>query len=106
MEIINTSEDYNNLLTRDKLVIIDIFAEWCGPCKNMMPILESLSEDFKDTLDIVKMDADNDGTSEILKGFNVRSIPTFVFLKNGEVQTTIVGSKTASELEAKIKEFS
>jgi thioredoxin 1 len=104
--VIKTTEEYNELLTRDKLVIVDIFAEWCGPCKNMMPVLNVLAEDSKETLDIVKMDVDNDGTGEILRTFNVRSIPTFAFIKDGKVQSVITGSKTRAELDSLIAEFS
>lgn len=105
MREIKTENEYNELLSNDKLVVLDIFAEWCGPCKSMMPVLEELSDEHESSVEIVKMDADNDEISTILQSFRVRSIPTLIVIKNGEVQTTLIGARTKNELSETISQF-
>ncbi|KAF7491544.1 Thioredoxin-2 [Sarcoptes scabiei] len=63
----------------DKLVVIDFYATWCGPCRMIAPVLEKLSTDHKDTLVVLKIDVDEN--EEITSEYGVSSMPTFVFLK-------------------------
>lgn len=101
MQEVKTPEEYQEMLKENKFVILDIFAEWCGPCKTMMPVLDSLEEKYSDELTVYKLDADNANMQEIIQGFHVRSIPTFIFIKNGEVVGTEIGAQPLPKMEAK-----
>ena len=84
-------------LKGNKPVIIDFKAEWCGPCKMVSPILEELQEEYKDQIDIFKVDVDNE--HEIARSFGVRSIPSMLFAPiEGDPQMS-VGTKPKSALE-------
>ena len=82
----------------DKPVIIDLWAEWCGPCKMIGPILEDLSTEYGDKLQIAKMNVDeNQG---VPAQFNIRGIPTLILFKNGTVAAQKVGALAKSQLTA------
>ena len=100
MQKVEKTEQFKEMVTENnKLVLVDIYADWCGPCKAMMPTLESLEQKYSETLDIVKIDADNPDTGELTQLFQVRSIPTLLFIKNGEVQEAVIGAQPLSVLE-------
>jgi thioredoxin 1 len=73
----------------DKKVIIDFFADWCGPCKKVAPVFSELSEKFKD---IVFLKVNVDEAEEIAEGFEVTSLPTFIFLNKGNIYNRIEGA--------------
>lgn len=77
-------------------VLVDYWAEWCGPCRMIAPVLDELAEDFGDKLKICKIDIDaNPGTPG---KFGVRGIPTLMLFKNGNIEGTKVGAASKSEL--------
>ena len=82
----------------DKPVLVDFWAEWCGPCKMIGPILEDLSTEYGDKLQIAKMNVDeNQG---VPAQFNIRGIPTLILFKNGTVAAQKVGALAKSQLTA------
>lgn len=85
----------------DKLVVIDFYATWCGPCRLIAPVLETLATEYKDTLVVLKVDVDEN--EELTSQYNVSSMPTFVFLKSGKEVHTFSGASEAKLREA-IKE--
>ncbi|HNW67391.1 MAG TPA: thioredoxin [Bacteroidales bacterium] len=88
--------NFNEITKTDKLVVIDFWATWCGPCRALSPIIEELAEEYKGSVVIGKCDTDqNNG---IAMQFGVRNIPMLVFMKNGEVVETLVGLMKKSEL--------
>jgi thioredoxin 1 len=89
-------------LESSKLVVVDLWAEWCGPCKMMGPIIDELADEFKDTTLVGKMDVD--ANSEVSVNYNVRGIPTFLFFKNGELVDKEVGAVGKKRLEDKIRQ--
>ena len=100
IESINDS-DFNDKVLNAKLpVLVDFWANWCGPCKMIAPILEKLAEQYKDRLTIVKVDVDKN--TEKPAHYGVRGIPTLMLFKDGEVIDTMVGALSQSELQKHI----
>lgn len=84
-------------------VIVDFWAAWCGPCRMIAPIIEDLSEEYQGKIKVGKLDVDENQQTAIRYG--VRSIPTVLFIKNGEVQDTIIGAVPKSVFVEKIQKL-
>jgi len=98
-----TDQNAPELIAGDKLVVIDFWATWCGPCQRMTPIIESLAEKYEGQAIIGKYNVDDN--EDVAMTYGVRNIPTLVFVKNGELKHKIVGLTPEAEVEAKIKEL-
>lgn len=81
-------------------VLVDFWAEWCGPCKMLVPVLEELAGDYSGTLQIAKVNVDNNPS--LAQRYKVRSIPNLILLKNGEQIGQIVGALPKGELKDRI----
>lgn len=96
-------EDFEEQVTKaDGLVLVDFYAEWCGPCKMMGPVLERIAEDFPD-IKVCKINTDEN--QELSMSAGISSIPAFYFYKGGEVKKKIIGAVSRSELIAAINEY-
>lgn len=89
-------ENFEQVIGSDKLVIIDFWATWCGPCRALSPIMDELAEEYKNEVVIAKCDTEDN--SDIAMQFGVRNIPMLVFMKNGEVVDTCVGLQRKGDL--------
>jgi len=87
-----------DVLKAPRPVLIDFWAEWCGPCKAIAPMLNELAEEYRDKVTIVKLNVDEN--PKISQRFNVRSIPTLILFKNGQVEGQKVGAPRKSDLVA------
>jgi len=85
----------------DKPVILDLWAEWCGPCRMVGPIVDEIGEEYKDQLVVGKLDVDNNPNTTMKYG--IRNIPTILFLKNGEVVDKQVGAVPKAALVEKVE---
>jgi len=95
-----TDETFNqDVLQSDAPVLLDFWAEWCGPCKMIGPILEELSEEYAETVKIMKLNVDENNNTAI--AYAVRSIPTLILFKGSKVQAQHIGSAS----KAQLKEF-
>lgn len=93
-----TSENFaSEVLDSPIPVVVDFFATWCGPCRMLSPVLETVSEDYEGKVKFVKLDVDEAG--DIAKDYSVMSIPTLIIVKNGEEAAKTVGAMGAEELE-------
>ncbi|MFV0520931.1 MAG: thioredoxin [Mangrovibacterium sp.] len=88
------------VLKSDKPVLVDFWAEWCGPCRMIAPIVEELSKDYEGKAVVVKVDVDS--APDISMKYGIRNIPTLLVIKNGEVVDKHVGAAQKSALAAKI----
>lgn len=97
-ELINLNKESFEKVTssKDKTLIIDFWAPWCGPCKALTPVLEELSSDLSDSVEVYKVNVDDN--TELAQEHGVQSIPTLLVFKNGALSETIVGLKTKEEL--------
>ena len=86
----------------DGLAMVDFWAEWCGPCRMVSPIVEELAEEYEDRVKVAKVDVDE--SQRTAQKFNVRSIPSILFFKDGEHVDTVVGAVPKEQLEEKIEE--
>ena len=98
--IINSSE-FSALLQEDKLLVVDFYATWCGPCKKLSPTLDEVSEEFAGQVNIVKVDVDE--SEDLALNYGIRSVPTVLFFKNGQQVDKFVGALPKSEIVAKIQ---
>ncbi len=90
----------DKVINSDKPVIVDFWAEWCGPCKALAPVFEKVSEDYKDKLVFAKLDVEKG--QDIAARYMVQGIPCMIFFNNGKEVDRIVGSLTESMLKKKI----
>ncbi|MCB0532379.1 MAG: thioredoxin [Saprospiraceae bacterium] len=88
------------VLQTDKVTFIDLWAEWCGPCRLMSPVVEELAAEYKDRAVIGKLNVDDN--PETPMNYNVRGIPTFLLFKNGQLVDKIVGAQSKKSLQEKI----
>ena len=86
------------VMKSDKPVLVDFWAEWCGPCKMIAPVLDELAKDYDGKLAIVKINVDENSASPAK--FGIRGIPTLLLFKNGTIMGTKVGAASKSQLAA------
>ena len=90
-------ESFEKVITdKDKTLIIDFWAPWCGPCKALTPVLEEISTEMSDKVGVYKVNVDDN--TDLAQEHGVQSIPTMLIFKNGSLSETIVGLKTKDEL--------
>jgi thioredoxin 1 len=93
--IVGNAENFEELISSDKITIVDFWAEWCGPCRTQLPILENYAKKNED-VQVVKVNVDQN--SELASEYGIRSIPTILYFKKGTIQSKTVGVQQEDQL--------
>ena len=96
---ISNSNDFNEII-KEGVTLVDFYADWCGPCRMLAPVIEKISEEYKDKINVVKVNVDN--CRELAIRYGIQSIPTLVVIKDGSVKTGNVGFLSFDEIKEMI----
>ena len=96
-----TAQNFEDIVKNNKIVVVDFWAPWCGPCRMIAPIIEELAEEYKDKgVAVGKINTDEQ--QELAMQFGIRSIPTVIFIKDGEAVDAMIGAAPKAMYEEKI----
>lgn len=101
-EIISVQQFEQEVINSSKPVFVDFWAEWCGPCRAVSPAVEELSDEYKDKVDFVKVDVDQN--SDLAQKYSVFSIPTLAIFSNGKVIAQSAGAASKESIRSYIDE--
>ena len=101
MALVVNDLNFNEVIKqKDKLIVFDFWAEWCGPCRTIAPVIEELAAEYEGKAIIGKIDVDSNAA--IAEKYGIRNIPTIIFIKNGEIVDKHVGAAPKNILADKI----
>ena len=101
--LVISDENFNQVIDENPVVVVDFWAEWCGPCRAMNPIIEELSSIYENKIVFAKLNVDKNPISP--SKYGISSIPTFLIIKNGQVMNSIIGAITQELFEEKLNEY-
>lgn len=101
MEVTVTNENMESLKNSEKLLVVDFWAEWCGPCKMISPVVSQLAEEYDGKIVVAKCNVEE--AEDVAMEYGIRNIPTLLFFKNGQIVDKIVGAVNKAKLQEKIE---
>ena len=96
-------EELKQVLDNNEYVVVKFGAEWCGPCKQIAPVLEQLADEYQDRIKYVPIEVEE--STEITAEYKIRNVPTIIFIKKGEIQDKAVGSISRNTIVEKIEKL-
>jgi len=103
MKAITSHQEFNKVIQQDKPVLLDFYADWCGPCQTLTPTIEKIAKEFEGKVEVRKINIDEN--KEIAAKFKVRSIPTLFFVKDGKIHETINGLTSDVTIKNKLNKL-
>lgn len=104
VEIIEGKEQFErSVLAPEIVALVDFYADWCGPCKMMAPVIENLAEEYADRVNVVKVNIDKNERLAVL--YNIMNIPTFMVFKDGKPVDMLVGVQSETEMKAMVDKY-
>ena len=100
-----TINEFNSLAARNRLVLVDFYATWCGPCKAMHPILDAIEQQFGSSVDVLRVDVDQYESVGLVQHFRVMSVPTLMFFRRGRMLWRNSGMVTLETLVDIIRRY-
>ncbi|MFI3328706.1 MAG: thioredoxin [Rikenellaceae bacterium] len=101
MALAITQENFAEVIASEQPVVIDFWAEWCGPCRTISPIIDELATEYEGRIIVAKCDVEEN--DDIVSKYGVRNIPTIIMLKGGELVDKHVGAASKDDLKAKLE---
>jgi len=98
-----TDADFEQAVHSSKVVLVDCWAPWCGPCRILAPTIEALAKDYDEKMKFFKLNTDDN--PKVAAQFRIRSIPTLFIFSDGKLSETIIGAVPRQYIEGKLKEF-
>lgn len=103
METTVTNDNFQALLDSKKPMMVDFYADWCGPCRHIMPFVEQIAEEYSDRAIVGRCNVDEN--QDLAARFGIMSIPAILYFKDGQLANTIVGGVPKPQLEGALKEI-
>ncbi|MEM1321716.1 MAG: thioredoxin, partial [Bacteroidota bacterium] len=103
MKEIRNLQEYKQLIEQGKPVLLDFYADWCGPCQVLLPTVERLADKYDGEINIAKVNVDEN--RDLAMQFGIRSIPALFFLKNGKIDKNLLGVQSEATLEKEIQAY-
>ncbi|MBR5335275.1 MAG: thioredoxin [Bacteroidaceae bacterium] len=103
MEVIVNDNNAKEFLATELPIVLDFSATWCGPCRQLAPIIEELAKEYDGRVAVGKCDIEE--AADLTDEYNIRNVPTVIFIKNGEVVSKFVGSKSKGEVQKMFEEL-
>jgi thioredoxin 1 len=100
---IQDETEFNSLLANESLLVVDLTASWCGPCRLISPLIDQLANQYSEQAKVFKLDLDNN--KAVAKRFGIKSIPAVMFFKQGELMETLVGVKPYEEFTGALEKL-
>jgi thioredoxin 1 len=101
LRVVNNNEFQTEVINSNGVVLVDFFATWCGPCKMVAPVLETLSSEMEGKVTILKVDIDQ--SMELAQQYKIMSVPTMMVFKDGKPVETIMGFQPKESIKAKLE---